>query len=84
MSPPGISPARLEYSRRPGIFPMGPRIRGSRERSWSPAGIFQAGRGYPRVARGHYHGLAALKEAARASPVNYFSLKKQSIVMHGF
>ena len=39
--------------------------------SWSPAGIFQAGRGHPRVARGHYHGLAALKPPPSAPPPLY-------------
>ena len=62
----GYSRSGWEYSRRPGIFPTGPRIKGVKGTFLVSGGnsIFPAGRGYPRVARGHYHGLArALKRA---------------------
>ena len=63
------------YPRRPGIFPIGPGIfppagnipDGSEDKGVKgtfpvSGGNIPAGRGYPRLARGHYHELAALKD----------------------
>ena len=77
MSPGNIpdGPGR-EYSRRPGIFPIGPGIfppagnipDGSEDKGVKgtfpvSGGNIPGGPGiYPRLARGHYHELAALKE----------------------